>query len=67
MFSDGLAKLVFIDYETMDTWLVPEKVNDEDTKRQVISHVLSASLETVKTNDVLPKPISFTMQTKNVS
>lgn len=67
-FLGGLARLVFISYDNIGQLLVPE---DDDTgdvvEKQLISRVVSASIAQKSDDEELSKPITFTMNTQDVS
>lgn len=64
----GLAKLVFINYDTVGELLIPEDdVTDDDVERRLVSKVVSASLNEKPLDEPLIKPVIFTMKTHEVS
>ncbi|XP_053395247.1 adhesion G protein-coupled receptor L4-like isoform X2 [Mercenaria mercenaria] len=65
--TDGMAKLVFINYNTVGEFLVPvDDVADDNLERQMISQVISASLSEKSVEEPLDNTVQFTMKTLNI-
>ena len=68
--TDGLAKLVFIQYDTISKLLEPSNQGEDNkTKRQIISNVTSASIghSGNQSHPDVPQNITFTFKTGEVS
>ncbi|XP_045157871.2 adhesion G protein-coupled receptor L4-like isoform X2 [Mercenaria mercenaria] len=64
--TGGLARLVFINYNTVGELLVPEDGEANDSfERKMISQVISASLNEKPIEEPLIKPVVFTMKTED--
>ncbi|XP_060577723.1 adhesion G protein-coupled receptor L1-like isoform X3 [Ruditapes philippinarum] len=62
--SGGLARLVFINYNTVGSMMVPDDdVIGDDIERKLVSEVVSASLDEKAPDEPLIKPVVFTMKT----
>lgn len=63
----GLAGAVFINYKNVEELLKPDDTWAEDSsERQIISKVISASLNEKPAEEELVKPVIFTMKTEKV-
>ena len=66
--TDGMAKLVFIQYDKIGELLEPVQRKDSKMKRQIISDVLSASIGQSDNQpaSAVPQTITFTFKTGEV-
>ena len=66
--SDGLSRMVIINYNSIGELLPPEDYSDDDgINQEIISQVLSASLGGRNDILLLDEPITYTFNTENVS